>query len=135
MNPARAKSFVDGPLKNLGQSLKVVNRSEKFAYSGYFQEQGLLSVGGGIFFTGRVTFLVFNFSYFRPLYMSEQFHKKLASESISHDAEGKQSKEHASTALREKLGQPSVSTKFILESMVDIVFRQGSREAMRKTHK
>lgn len=41
--------------------------------------------------------------------------------SISHDAEGKQSKNLASTVLRDKLGQPSVSTRFTPESMVDIV--------------
>lgn len=60
-------------------------------------------------------------------------HEKLALESISHDADGKQSKEHASTALREKLGQLSVSTRFNPESTVDdILLPQGSTNVMRK---
>lgn len=97
MNPARAKSLFDGPFKNLGHSLKVANLSVKLTYSGYFQEQEIPSFGGGIFFTGRVTCFVFTFSSFCLLCESDQFHEKLALESISHDADGKQSKEHAST--------------------------------------
>lgn len=53
-------------------------------------------------------------------------------ESIPHDVDGKQSKEHASVVLEEKLGQESVSIMFSLESIDDIVLRQGSREAMIK---
>lgn len=133
MNPARAKSLFDGPFKNLGHSLKVANLSVKLTYSGYFQEQEIPSFGGGIFFTGRVTCFVFTFSSFCLLCESDQFHEKLALESISHDADDKQSKEHASTALREKLGQLSVSTRFNPESTVDdILLPQGSTNVMRK---
>lgn len=132
MKPARAKSFFAGPLKYLGQSLNVANRSEKFKYSGYCQGEGLFKVGGEIFFTGRVTYLVFNFSSLNPLFESDKFHEKLALESIPHDVDGKQSKEHASVLLEEKLGQESVSIMFSLESIDDIVLRQGSREAMIK---
>lgn len=117
MKPARAKSFFAGPLKYLGQSLNVANRSEKFKYSGYCQGEGLFKVGGGIFFTGRVTYLVFNFSSLNPLFESDKFHEKLALESIPHE---------------EKLGQESVSIMFSPESIDDIVLRQGSREAMIK---
>lgn len=95
MKPARAKSFSAGPLKYLGQSWNVANRSEKFKYSGYCQGEGLFKVGGGICFTGRVTDLVFNFSS-SSMFESDKFHEKLALESIPHDVDGKQSKEHAS---------------------------------------
>lgn len=69
------------------------------------------------------------------MFESDKFHEKLALESIPHDVDGKQSKEHASVVLEEKLGQESVSIMFSLESIDDIVLRQGSREAMIKKKK
>lgn len=87
------------------------------------------------FLKGRVACFVFTFSSFCLLCESDQFHEKLALDSISHDADGKQSKEHATTALREKLGQLSVSTRFNSESVDDIVLPQGSTNVMRKLSK
>ena len=99
MNPARAKSFRVGPFKNFGQSEKVAKRSEKFTYSGYCHFEGVDNVGGGMFFTGMAQYS--DFSSFPFFQESDRFHEKLALESISHDAGGKQSKEQALTLLRE----------------------------------